>query len=136
MKLFLDTNLLIYLALGSSDPSYESAIDDFYSKLVEENELYTDVLVLDEFIHVLRRKYGVPYERSINFVDETILPVVKVLPLTFFDYLMAREIITRCNLKPSDAFHIAVIQNNGFQAIVSEDEDFDRLPLKRLWLEG
>ncbi|WP_297062741.1 type II toxin-antitoxin system VapC family toxin [Thermococcus sp.] len=136
MKLFLDTNLLIYLALGSSDHSYESAIDDFYSKLVEENELYTDVLVLDEFIHVLRRKYGVPYERSINFVDETILPVVKVLPLTFFDYLMARGIITRYNLKPSDALHIAVIQNNGLQAIVSEDEDFDRLPLKRLWLEG
>ena len=93
MKLLLDTNIFIYLALGSSDPGYESAIYGFYSKLVEENELYTDVLVLDEFIHILRRKYGVPYERSINFVDETILPVVKVLPLNLLDYLTAREII-------------------------------------------
>ena len=136
MKLFLDTNIFVYLALGSSDPGYESAIDDFYSKLVEENELYTDVLVLDEFIHVLRRKYDVPYERSINFFDETILPVVKVLPLTFLDYLIAKEIVPKYNLKPSDALHIATIQNNGLQAIVSEDEDFDKLPLKRLWLEG
>ncbi len=136
MKLFLDTNLFVYLTLGSSDPSYESSIDGFYSKLVEENGLYTDVLVLGEFIHVLRRKYGVPYERSINFADEMILPVVKVLPLTFLDYLTAKEIIPRYNLKPSDALHVATIQNNGLQAIVSEDEDFDRLSFKRLWLEG
>ncbi len=28
MKLFLDTNLFIYLALGSSDPDYETSIDE------------------------------------------------------------------------------------------------------------
>ncbi len=135
MKLFLDTNLFIYLALGSSDPNYETSIDEFYKGLLEDNEPHTDVLVLDEFIHVLKRKYGVPYERAIGFIDETVLPVVKVLPLTFFDYLTAREIILKYNLRPSDALHVAAIQNNGIQAIVSEDEDFDRLPLKRLWLE-
>ncbi|WP_297506061.1 type II toxin-antitoxin system VapC family toxin [Thermococcus sp.] len=136
MRIFLDTNLFVYLALGSSDPNYETSIDEFYKTLLEEDELYTDVLVLDEFIHVLKKKYGVHYGRTIGFIDETVLPVVKVLPLTFLDYLTAREIILKYKLRPSDALHIAVIQNNGLQAIVSEDEDFDRLPLKRLWLEG
>jgi len=39
-------------------------------------------------------------------------------------------------IRPSDALHVAVIENNGLQAIVSEDEDFDVLPLKRLWISG
>ncbi|CAB50627.1 type II toxin-antitoxin system VapC family toxin [Pyrococcus abyssi] len=134
MKLFLDTNILVYLALGSVDPSYETSIDEFYRDLMKGHELYTDVLVLDEFIYILKRKYGVPYEKAITFIEETVIPVVKILPITFLDYLTAKDVMLKYKLKPSDAFHVAVIQNNGLQAIVSEDEDFDRLPLKRLWL--
>ncbi len=39
------------------------------------------------------------------------------------------------NVHRRDALHAAVIRNNGLQAIVSENDKFDRLPLKRLWLE-
>ena len=134
MKLFLDANLFVYLL--TKTPGEDRKIVEFYAELVENHSLYTSPLVLDETIHVAKRKYRVPYRTSIEFIDEKILPYVEVLPLTVFDYLTAREIILKYKLRPSDALHIAVIQNNGLQAIVSEDEDFDRLPLKRLWLEG
>ena len=62
--------------------------------------------------------------------------MVRILPITFQDYLRAKEIILSYNLRPSDALHVAVIENNGLQAIVSEDEDFEKLPLKRLWIGG
>ncbi|WP_297548372.1 type II toxin-antitoxin system VapC family toxin [Thermococcus sp.] len=134
MKLFLDANLFVYLL--TKTPGEDRKIVEFYAELVENHSLYTSPLVLDETIHVAKRKYRVPYRTSIEFIDEKILPYVEVLPLTVFDYLTAREIILKYKLRPSDALHIAVIQNNGLQAIVSENEDFDGLPLKRLWLEG
>ncbi|NJE10558.1 type II toxin-antitoxin system VapC family toxin [Thermococcus sp. MAR1] len=132
MKLFIDTNLFVYLL--TKTPEDERKIIEFYAELIENHDLYTSPLVLDETIHVAKKKYGVPYELSIEFIDEKVLPYVEVLPLTVFDYLTARGIILKYNLRPSDALHIAVIENNGLQAVVSEDEDFDVLPLKRLWL--
>ncbi len=135
MKLFIDTNLFVYLN-SNVDEDLATRLDSFYTNLIRDNEVYTNVLVLDELIHVSRRKYGVSYPETISFIEDVILPAVKVLPITFNDYLTAKEIILTYNLRPSDALHIATIQNNGLQAIVSEDEDFDRLPLKRLWLEG
>jgi len=134
MKLFIDTNLFVYLL--TKTPEDERKIIEFYAELIENHDLYTSPLVLDETIHVAKKKYGVPYELSIEFIDEKVLPYVEVLPLTVFDYLTARGIILKYNLRPSDALHIAVIENNGLQAVVSEDEDFDVLPLKRLWLGG
>ncbi|WP_258084131.1 type II toxin-antitoxin system VapC family toxin [Thermococcus thermotolerans] len=132
MKLFIDTNLFVYLL--TKTPEDERRIVEFYVELIENHSLYTSPLVLDETIHVAKKKYGVPYNLSIEFIDEKVLPYVEVLPLAVFDYLTAREIIVKYNLRPSDALHVAVIENNGLQAMVSEDEDFDVLPLKRLWL--
>ena len=134
MKPFLDANLFVYLL--TKTPGENRKIVEFYGELVENHSLYTGPLVLDEIIHVAKRKYRIPYGTSIEFIDEKILPYVEVLPLTVFDYLTAKKISLKYKLRPSDALHIAVIQNNGLQAIVSEKEDFDRLPLKRLWLEG
>ena len=135
MKLFIDTNLFVYL--NSRIPEeIADKLDEFYANLTQNHELYTDVLVLDELIHVSRRKYGIAQGDTIEFIDDIILPAVRVLPLTFQDYLTARGIILRYGLRPSDALHVAVIENNGLQAIVSEDEDFEKLPFKRLWIGG
>lgn len=133
MKLFIDANLLVYLLTKTPDEA--KRLVEFYADLVEEHTLYTDPLVLDETVHVSKKKYKVPYDTSIQFIDEKVLPYVNVLSLTVLDYLTAKELILKYNLRPSDALHVATIQNNGLQAIVSENEDFDKLPLKRIWLE-
>ena len=135
MKLFIDTNLFVYLNSGLPEDVAQK-LDTFYADLAQNHELHTDVLVLDELVHVSKRKYDVAYRDTIEFIEDVVLPVVQVLPLTLYDYLTAREIILKYNLRPSDALHVAAVENNGLQAIVSEDEDFDRLPLKRLWLGG
>jgi len=135
MRLFIDTNLFVYLN-SNIDDDLAKRLDAFYADLVGDDEVYTNVLVLDELIHVSKRKYGVSHSETLSFIEDVILPSVRILPITLNDYLTAKEIILKYSLRPSDALHAAVIQNNGLQAIVSEDEDFDRLPLKRLWLEG
>ncbi|NJF24087.1 type II toxin-antitoxin system VapC family toxin [Thermococcus sp. Bubb.Bath] len=133
MKLFIDANLMIYMLTKTPDEA--ERLVEFYADLVYNHALYTNPLVLDETIHVSRKRYKVPYKTSLQFIDEKVIPYVKILPLTILDYLTAKEIILKYNLRPSDALHVATIQNNGLQAIVSEDEDFDKLPIKRLWLE-
>jgi len=42
--------------------------------------------------------------------------------------------MTKYGLKLSDAIHVATIENYGLQAVVSEDRDFDRVGIKRLWI--
>ena len=130
MRIFLDASFLVYLNI---DVAEAEKIDELFRILLKE-DLYTDVLVLDEVIYISKRKYGVPYDETIKLLDDIILPNVEILPIRIDEYLKARENILKYNLKPSDAIHLAVIENNGIQAIVTEDRDFRRVPIKVIWV--
>ena len=130
MGIFLDASFLVYLNI---DVAEAEKIDELFRILLKE-DLYTDVLVLDEVIYISKRKYGVPYDETIKLLDDLILPNVEILPIRIDEYLKARENILKYNLKPSDAIHLAVIENNGIQAIVTEDRDFRRVPIKVIWV--
>jgi len=130
MKIFLDASFLVYLNI---DIPEAEKIDNLFKSLLKE-ELYTDVLVMDEVIYISKRKYGIPYEETVRFLDDLILPIVEILPIGLEEYLKAKENILKYNLKPSDAIHLAVIENNGLQAIVTEDKDFHRVPIKVIWV--
>jgi predicted nucleic acid-binding protein len=42
--------------------------------------------------------------------------------------------MVRYSLKPSDALHAATVKRYRLDAIVSEDRDFDKAGIKRIWL--
>ncbi len=134
MKIFLDASFLVYLLIKT--PEIADELVRLYAELTEDHELYTDILVLDETVYVSKKKYRIPYESSIKFIDDYILPYVEVLPIGLMEYLKARENILKYKLRPSDAIHLAVIENNGLQAIVTEDEDFENIPVKIIWFKG
>ncbi len=124
----LGSNVLIYLNAGE-----ENVIKFFRDLLMRKNRLYTDVLVLDEVIYISRKKYGIRYEDTIKFLDDVVLPYVKVLGIGLMEYEVSKKYIGI--LKPSDAIHVAVMLNNGMNVIVSEDKDFDKVnTVKRVWL--
>ncbi len=134
MKAFLDTPLLVYLNT-LTDEKVRERYENFYLDLLSQYKLYTDVLVLDELLYVSKKKYKVPYNITIEFIDTIVLPYVTVLSLGEEEYATAKEILVRYNLKPSDALHVAVAKNNGIKVVVTEDSEFDRLEgLERLWL--
>jgi len=40
------------------------------------------------------------------------------------------------SVKPSDAFHIAVMLNNSINVILSEDKELDKVAeIKRIWIK-
>lgn len=133
MRIFIDASLIVYLNIPLPSDEAE-AINAFYHKLLYE-ELYTDILALDEAIYVSKRKYGVSLKDTFKLIDKAILPYVKVLPLGVTEYAKAKGYMLRYNLKPSDAIHLAAIDNNGIQAIATEDTDFDRTHIKRIWVK-
>jgi len=127
--IFVDANFLIYLNLGVKE------VEDYYLKLLSEESLATDPLVLDEVIYVSKKKYGVRLEDTLDFLDNVVLPNSVVLPLTINEYRRAREVMLKYSLNPSDALHVAVMLNNSIRRILSEDTDFDRVKeVERVWL--
>ncbi len=133
MKIFVDASLIIYLNVGLPDEEAE-LIDSFWLNLVSNNTLYTNVLVFDEAIYVSKKKYDVDYSDTIELIDKAIIPYVNILPLDVDEYVKAKELMKKYKLKPSDALHVATIINNGLQAIATEDQDFDKIGIKRIWI--
>ena len=135
MKVFIDVPLFIYLNTLTNS-RYRALYENFYIEVLTKYKPYTDVLVLDELIYVSKKKYNIPYRISIKFVEINILPYITVLNLGEEEYKYATKIITKHNLKPSDALHIGAMMNNNITLIVSEDKEFDSIPtVKRLWIE-
>ena len=127
--IFLDANFIIYLNLGVKE------VENFYIKVLQEDRLALDPLVIDEVIYVSKKKYNVNFNDTISFLDEIVLPNSLILPIRKEDYDKAKEIMLQYNLKPSDAFHVAIMLNNSISKIISEDKDFDRIKgIERLWL--
>ncbi|AAK41936.1 type II toxin-antitoxin system VapC family toxin [Saccharolobus solfataricus] len=83
-----------------------------------------------------KKKYNVKFEDTIDFLDKIILPYTIILPINSHDYEKAKGIMISKTLKPSDAFHVAVMINNSIKKIVSEDSDFDKINgIERIWVK-
>jgi len=134
MKVFIDSPLLIYLnTLANSKDRI--LYENFYIDILTKYKPYTDVLVLDELIYISKKKYGIPYNVSIEFIRSNILPYVYILSLGEEEYGNAEKILVEYGLKPSDALHLGAMVNNNINLVVSEDREFDKIPaIKRLWI--
>ncbi|OYT31017.1 MAG: PIN domain nuclease [Thermofilum sp. ex4484_79] len=135
MKVFIDANLLIYL---NTLRTLEKRViyEDYYLKLLSKYKAYTDVLVLDEVIYVSWRKYRVPYETSISFIESIVLPFVEILSLGENESGKAIEILREYRIKPSDALHVASMVLNGIPRIASEDSEYDKIDeIARIWFD-
>ena len=133
MKVFIDANLLIYLNVRIPE-DFAKRLESFWIDLLRNHELYTDILVLDETIYISKKKYGMPFRETIEFIDRVVTPVIEVVKIGLEEYRIARKYIVNYGLRPSDAIHLAVIVNHNLDAVASEDKDFEKAGIKRLWI--
>ncbi len=133
MKVLIDASLLIYLNVRMMDEEAR-IVEGFWERLLRNHELFTNLLVLDETIYISKKKYGVAFSDTLEFIDKAVLPHVEVLALGLETYLEARKYMIKYDLNPSDSIHAATAEVFGLQAIASEDRDFDKIGIKRLWL--
>lgn len=134
MKVFIDSPLLIYLNTVT-DPKTRILYENFYIDILTRYKPYTDVLVLDELIYISKKKYGIPHNITIEFIESNALPYMSVISLGEEEYEQAIKFLLDYNLKPSDSLHLGTMISNGINTIVSEDSEFDRVPIaRRLWV--
>lgn len=134
MKVFIDSPLLIYLNT-LADSRVRIPYENLYLETLTKYKPYTDVLVLDEVLYISKKKYGIPYSISVEFIESNVLPYVSVISLGEDEYRLASKFLVEHNLKPSDALHLGTMIGNGINLIISEDREFDRVQaVKRLWI--
>jgi len=99
-------------------------------------EAITSSLALDEVMWVIIKN------KRIEALRETIEDIYAMLNLTVKEVspeipLEALDFIEKYNLKPRDAFHVAVMKKFQVNEIVSDDSDFDKVEwVKRIGYES
>ena len=63
------------------------------------------------------------------------LPGLSVLPLTEGDCVRAASAVEEYDLDYEDALHLAVALRSGTKKIISNDQDYERTPLERIFTE-
>ena len=128
---FIDANFFIYM--NTPIKNLDSFID-YYERELTSNRTFTNLIVLDELIYISRKKYAIPNDVTLEFIDSMILPFTSILPLDESDYLIMKETLKYCP-KPSDALIVASMKRASITDLLSEDSDFDKVPgISRRWL--
>ncbi len=124
--IFIDSNIPMYL-VGSPHPNKTQAQHLLETLTTQRQRLVTDAEVLQEILH---RYVAIDRRDAIQPAFESILAVVdEVLPVDENAVDRAKQIVLGYRrLSARDAVHLAVMQQNGIEEIVSFDSGFDTYP--------
>jgi uncharacterized protein len=124
--ILIDSNIPMYL-VGTPHPHKTDAQRRLERLLSERKRLVTDAEVLQEILHryvaIHRRDAIQPaFDALLNVVDE-------VLPIDRAVVERAKQIVLGYQqLSARDAVHLAVMEQNGIEQILSFDAGFDGFP--------
>ena len=119
--------------IGAAHP-HKTDSQQLLERCISRNErLVTDAEVLQEILH---RYVAIQRRDAIQAAFETILAIVdEVFPITQRDLQRAKEIVLGSTvLSARDALHLAVMEHNRVDKILSFDRGFDGFPgVKRIY---
>ena len=134
LRLFLDSSYLIYLRYSESDQIFNYVTNFLKESIKRGDRLFVNMIVVDEVLWILTKKYKIPLDEALELTDQ-LMPLLEVIPVDYTDYDVMRKTMMKYGLKPSDALHIASMNKAGIKHIISEDEEFDKIPwIRRIWL--
>ena len=129
--IFIDSNIPMYL-VGAPHP-HRSDAQRWIEKLISDRErVVTDAEALQEILH---RYVAIDRRDAIQPAFDALLGVVDdVFPVNRAAVSRAKEIVLAYrSLSARDAVHIAVMELNGIERILTFDSGFDAFPgIKRL----
>jgi len=134
-EIYIDTNIFIYW-LGNHPTFGEKAHQ--WIKRVEESphgKYATSSLTIYQTLVIIAGLTGKNL-RDRKLAEEvthsiTGLPGLTIIPLTQEDMTRATSLMREYELDYEDAIHLAAALKSKVKEIISNDQDFDRTPLKR-----
>lgn len=124
--IFVDSNVPMYL-VGAEHPHKHDAIRLLEGLVSKQARLVTDAEVLQEILHrysALERLDAVQpaFDAVLDLVDE-------VLAVGLKEVEAAKTVLLgRKGLSARDALHVAVMEANDIETILSFDSSFDKVP--------
>ena len=130
MKVYIDANVFIFAAFDATEKGKKARL--FLKDVIDgKKQAVTSTLALDEVMWVLR-KNGQQDRMRKNIEQIYSIPHLHIVPGSSLTPMRALFYIEKYALKPRDAFHCAVMEEENIDTIVSDDADFDKVPsLKR-----
>jgi predicted nucleic acid-binding protein len=113
--------------IGAAHP-HKTDSQQLLERCISRNErLVTDAEVLQEILH---RYVAIQRRDAIQAAFETLLAIVdEVFPITQRDPQRAKEIVLGSRaLSARDALHLAVMEHNSVENILTFDRGFDGFP--------
>ncbi len=134
---YVDVNVFIYW-LGNH-PAFGKAAYKWIKKIEEAPQgLYvTSSLTLYETLVIMAGLTGKSLKDK-KFVEEivrsiTSLPSLLITPLTLEDITYATNLMKEYDLDYEDALHLATALRNNVKEVISNDQDFNKTSLKRIF---
>lgn len=132
---YIDINIFIYW-LGNH-PTFGRTSYKWIKKMEEAplGKYVTSALTLYQIMVIIAGLTGKNLkdqeliEEVINSIES--LPGLRIIPLTLEDLTQAAKLMKEYNLDYEDAIHLATALKSKAKEIISNDEDFDKTPLKR-----
>jgi len=134
---YLDVNVFVYWLgkhpmFGGAAYKWIKSVEDAPS-----GEYVTSSLTVYEILVIVAGLTGKSL-RDDKFVEEIIdaitsLKGLAIEPLMDEDVTRALDLMKEYRLDYEDSLHLSVALRTGAKEIISNDEDFDRTPLKRLF---
>jgi predicted nucleic acid-binding protein len=124
--IFIDSNIPMYL-VGAPHPNKADA-QRLLEKLVSERRrLVTDAEVLQEILH---RYVAINRRDAIQSAFDALLGIAdQVFPVELAATERAKEILMgHRQISARDALHVAIMEQNGIEQILSFDSGFDGFP--------
>lgn len=124
--IFIDSNVPMFL-VGAPHPHKHDAQQLLKRSIRDHQQLVTSVEVLQEILHRYR---AIDRDDAIQPAFDAILGVVdEVFSITLEDVERAKEILIETKkLSARDALHLAVMERESIEQIMSFDRGFDDYP--------
>ena len=134
---YVDVNIFIYWLGGH--PGYGEKAREWIWKIEYGNrgEYIISFLTLYELIVILSGLTGRNLRDGefIKMVIEAISSIssLEIVPLEIIDHVNAYTLMDKYELGYEDSLHLATALRNKAVEIISNDKDFDKTPLKRIF---
>ena len=136
-KTYVDVNVFVYWL--TSDPIFGKRAYDWIKK-IEKSKKKTYVTASITLYEVLVIIAGVTHKtlKDLDFVQNivnaiTSIPALQIEPITKKDFKDAISHMRNYSIDFEDALHLAVALRANSARIISNDKDFDKTPLKRVF---